>query len=161
MKVLFMCTHNSCRSILSEALFNTLAPAGFSACSSGSFPSGRVNPLTFTALARAGIATDGLRSKSSDEFEQDPPAIVITVCDNAAGEACPVYFGNALRAHWGLEDPSQLSKYNHQLSEAEIDQAFDHTLAVIRQRLLAFFALPFESLDAQQLQRELNRIGDI
>jgi arsenate reductase len=161
MKVLFMCTHNSCRSILSEALFNALAPAGFSACSSGSFPSGRVNPLTFRTLARAGIEIEGLRSKSSNEFEQDPPAIVITVCDKAAGEACPVYFGNALRAHWGLEDPSQLSKHNHQLSDAEIDQAFDNTLAIIRQRLLAFFALPFESLDAQQLHDELKRIGEI
>jgi arsenate reductase len=161
MKILFMCTHNSCRSILSEALFNAVAPEGFNACSSGSFPSGRVNPLTFAALVRAGISTDGLRSKSSSEFEQDVPDIVITVCDNAAGEACPMYFGNALRAHWGLEDPSQLSKHNHKLSEAEIDQAFDHTLDAIRQRLLAFFALPFESLNAQQLHSELQRIGEI
>lgn len=161
MNVLFMCTHNSCRSILSEALFNALAPAGFSACSSGSFPSGRVNPLTFTALSRAGIATDGLRSKSSDEFEHNAPDIVITVCDNAANEPCPAYFGSALLAHWGLEDPSQLCKHNTQLSETDIDQAFDRTLATIRKRLLAFFALPFESLEAQQLQNELNRIGNL
>lgn len=161
MKVLFMCTHNSCRSILSEALFNVLASEGFSAYSSGSFPSGHINPLTIAALVRAGIPTGGLRSKSSDEFEQNIPDIVITVCDNAAGEACPVYFGNALRAHWGLEDPSQLSKHHHMLSDAEINQAFDRTLAIIHQRLLAFFALPFESLDAQQLHSELNRIGEI
>lgn len=87
MKVLFMCTHNSCRSILSEAVFNHLAPEGMEAVSSGSFPSGRVNTRAIQTLKAAGIPTDGLSSKASDAFEESPPDIVITVCDRAAGEA--------------------------------------------------------------------------
>ncbi|WP_165679451.1 arsenate reductase ArsC, partial [Metapseudomonas otitidis] len=90
MRVLFMCTANSCRSILSEALFNHLAPDGFEAVSAGSHPKGQVLPRSLTTLARAGIATDGLSSKGNDAFEHSPPDIVVTVCDNAAGEACPV-----------------------------------------------------------------------
>ena len=96
MKVLFMCTHNSCRSILSEALFNHLAPEGVEAVSSGSFPSGRVNQRALQTLEAAGISTEGLSSKASDAFEGSPPDIVITVCDRAAGEACPIFFGLAL-----------------------------------------------------------------
>lgn len=154
MKVLFMCTHNSCRSILSEALFNHLAPAGFVGVSSGSHPSGRVNPRALQTLAAAGIATEGLSSKASDDFEQSPPNIVITVCDNAAGEACPLYFGTALKAHWGLVDPSAMTG-----SEAEIQAAFDRCLAKISERVQAFFALPFDTLSATELSVELDRIG--
>lgn len=105
MRVLFMCTANSCRSILSEAMFNHLAPDGFEAVSAGSFPKGQVLPRSLTTLQQAGISTEGLSSKGNDAFESNPPDIVITVCDKAAGEACPVYFGPALKAHWGLEDP--------------------------------------------------------
>ena len=108
MRVLFMCTANSCRSILSEAMFNHLAPQGFQAISAGSFPKGQVLPRSLTTLQEAGIAIDGLSSKGNDAFEANPPDIVITVCDKAAGEACPVYFGPALKAHWGLEDPSEV-----------------------------------------------------
>ena len=154
MKVLFMCTHNSCRSILSEALFNHLAPAGFFAVSSGSHPSGRVNPRALQTLADAGIATEGLSSKASDAFAQNPPNIVITVCDNAAGEACPLYFGTVLKAHWGLVDPSALTG-----SEAEIQAAFDQCLAKIAERVQAFFALPLATLKGTELSIELDRIG--
>jgi arsenate reductase len=154
MQILFMCTANSCRSILSEALFNHLAPPGFSAVSAGSFPGGRVLPRTLTALQRAGIATVGLSSKGNDAFADNPPEIVITVCDNAAGEACPIYFGPALKAHWGLEDPSAVSG-----DEAAIEAAFSATLERIEQRCRAFFALPFDSLSREELQRELDRIG--
>lgn len=108
MRVLFMCTANSCRSILSEAMFNHLAPPGFEACSAGSQPSGRVHPRSLATLEQAGIATHGLYSKGSEAFEGAPPDIVITVCDAAAGEACPLYLGAALKAHWGLADPSAL-----------------------------------------------------
>ena len=90
MRVLFMCTANSCRSILSEAMFNHLAPQGFEAISAGSFPAGQVLPASLTTLQEAGIATDGLYSKGNDAFQNNPPDIVITVCDKAAGEACPV-----------------------------------------------------------------------
>ncbi|MGN8275845.1 arsenate reductase ArsC [Pseudomonas sp. SMV71] len=156
MKVLFMCTHNSCRSILSEAMFNHLAPQGLEAVSSGSFPSGRVNARALQTLAAADIDTDNLSSKASDTFQDAPPDIVITVCDRAAGEACPIFFGPALKAHWGLADPSEATG-----SEAEISAAFETTLAKIRQRLDAFFALPLKTMSTEQLQAELNRIGTL
>jgi protein-tyrosine-phosphatase len=156
MKVLFMCTHNSCRSILSEALFNHLAPAGFEAVSSGSFPSGRVNPRALQTLEAAGIDTDGLGSKASDAFADSAPDVVITVCDRAAGEACPIFFGPSVKAHWGLADPSEVSG-----SEAEIEAAFQMTLGKIRKRVNAFLVLPFSRLSREQLQAELARIGSL
>jgi arsenate reductase len=154
MRILFMCTANSCRSILSEALFNHLAPAGFAAVSAGSFPKGQVLPRSLTTLQQAGIAIDGLHSKGNDAFEDNPPDIVITVCDKAAGETCPVYFGPALKAHWGLEDPSEVNG-----DEAAINAAFYATLARIELRCQAFLELPFARLSREQLQRELDRIG--
>ncbi len=156
MKVLFLCTANSCRSILSEAVFNHLAPADMNAFSAGSQPKGEVHPLSIAALQRAGISTDGLSSKSSDAHAELAPDFVITVCDKAAGEACPVFFGPAVKAHWGLSDPSDL-----QGSAAELDEAFDATLEHIKLRITAFLALPFEQLDAAQLKAELARIGTL
>jgi arsenate reductase len=154
MKVLFMCTANSCRSILSEALFNHLAPSEHQAVSSGSFPRGEVLPRTLVTLREAGIATEGLSSKGNDAFEGCPPDIVITVCDKAAGEACPVYFGPALKAHWGLEDPSHVEG-----DEATINAAFHTTLAHIEARCRAFLALPLADMSRDELQQALNRIG--
>ncbi|MDO1434436.1 MULTISPECIES: arsenate reductase ArsC [Pseudomonas] len=156
MKVLFLCTANSCRSILSEAMFNHLAPTGMKAFSAGSQPKGEAHPLSIAALQRAGISTDGLSSKSSDAHAELAPDFVITVCDKAAGEACPVFFGPAVKAHWGLSDPSDL-----QGSAAELDEAFDATLEHIKRRITAFLALPFEQLDAAQLKAELARIGTL
>ncbi|MDD2048735.1 arsenate reductase ArsC [Pseudomonas putida] len=156
MRVLFMCTANSCRSILSEAMFNHLAPEGFEAVSSGSFPKGVVHPLSLATLQQAGIAIEGLRSKGNDCFEENPVDIVITVCDKAAGEACPAYFGPALKSHWGLEDPSDVSGDN-----AVVAAAFRATLGHIEQRCKAFFELPFSSLSRDQLKRELDRIGTL
>lgn len=155
MKVLFMCTHNRCRSILSEAVFNHLAPDGFEAVSAGSHPSGEVSLLTLNALKRAGITTEGFYSKSSDVFADAPPDVVITVCDRAAGEACPVYFGHALKTHWGLEDPSAL-----EASEADIQQAFEKTLRIIEQRVQAFLALPFDRLNRDELRSAVNALGN-
>lgn len=154
MRVLFMCTANSCRSILSEALFNHIAPPGFDAVSAGSFPKGQVLPRSLLTLEQAGIATAGLSSKGNDAFADNPPDIVITVCDKAAGEACPVYFGPALKAHWGLEDPSEVHG-----DEAQVDAAFRATLAQIERRCRAFFALPFADLERDALKRELDRIA--
>ncbi|MBP3999155.1 arsenate reductase ArsC [Pseudomonas koreensis] len=156
MRVLFMCTANSCRSILSEAMFNHLAPAGFEAVSAGSFPKGQVLPRSLTTLQAAGISIDGLTSKGNEAFEGNPPDIVITVCDKAAGEACPVYFGPALKAHWGLEDPSDVRG-----DEDTIDAAFRATLARIETRCRAFLALPFAQLDRDALKRELDRISTL
>ena len=154
MKVLFMCTANSCRSILSEAVFNHLAPQGFEAISSGSFPKGQVLPRSLSALQAAGISTEGLYSKGNDAFEGSPPDLVITVCDKAAGEACPVYFGPALKAHWGLEDPSDV-----QGDDEDLNAAFNATMDIIATRCQAFFALPFARLGPVELKAELDRIA--
>ena len=154
MRVLFMCTANSCRSILSEAMFNHLAPEGFAAISAGSFPKGQVHPRSLSTLEQAGISIEGLSSKGDDAFSDNPPDIVITVCDKAAGEACPLYFGPALKAHWGLEDPSDVVG-----DEATVDAAFRATLARIEQRCRAFLALPFDTLGRDELKHELDRIG--
>ncbi|MBD9427797.1 arsenate reductase ArsC [Pseudomonas sp. PDM15] len=156
MRVLFMCTANSCRSILSEAMFNHLAPEGFEAVSSGSFPKGRVLPRSLTTLQQAGISIEGLSSKGNDAFESNPPDIVITVCDKAAGEACPVYFGPALKTHWGLADPSDV-----QGDESEVDAAFQATLKKIELRCREFLALPFGQLSRDELKRALDIIGTL
>ena len=154
MRVLFMCTANSCRSILSEALFSHLAPPGFEALSSGSFPKGQVLPRSLSTLQQAGISIEGLSSKGNDAFEGSPPDIVITVCDKAVGEGCPVYFGPALKSHWGLEDPSDV-----QGDEAAIDAAFRTTLAHIERRCKAFLDLPFNRLSRTELKTALDDIG--
>ena len=131
MNILFLCTGNSCRSIIAEALFRAMAPAGFAAQSAGSKPAGYVHPRAFEALTEAGIATQGLESKSWDNLPQ-PPAVVITLCAGAAGEACPVYFGNVVRSHWGMPDPAGV-----QGDEATIRAAFAETVAVLRGRIAA------------------------
>lgn len=156
MRVLFMCTANSCRSILSEAVFNHLAPQGIEAISSGSFPKGQVLPRSLSTLQQAGISIDGLYSKGNDAFEGNPPDIVITVCDKAAGESCPVYFGPALKAHWGLEDPSDVTG-----DEAAIDAAFNATLARIEKRCQAFLALSLGTISRDALKTELERIATL
>ena len=154
MKVLFMCTANSCRSILSEAMFNHLAPPGFEAISAGSFPKGQVLPRSLSTLQAAGISIEGLYSKGNEAFQDSPPDVVITVCDKAAGEACPVYFGPAVKTHWGLEDPSEV-----QGDEAQVEAAFKATLDIITARCEAFFALPFAHLSPNKLKAELHRIA--
>jgi len=156
MRILFMCTANSCRSILSEAMFNHLARPGFEAVSSGSYPKGQVLPRSLSTLQQAGIGIDGLYSKGNDAFEDNPPDIVITVCDKAAGESCPVYFGPALKAHWGLADPSDVIG-----DDAAVDAAFAATLAIIERRCATFLGLPFKALSRAELQRELDRIGSL
>ncbi|MFI8607922.1 arsenate reductase ArsC [Pseudomonas sp. NPDC077649] len=156
MKLLFLCTANSCRSILSEALFNHLAPAGLRAYSAGSQPRGEVHPLSLAALRRAGIACEGLHSKACEAHAELAPDLVITVCDKAAGESCPVFFGPAAKAHWGLCDPSELTGCTR-----EIEAAFDSALTIIRTRVEAFLALPLQHLSRAQLQAELARIGTL
>lgn len=129
MNILFLCTGNSCRSIIAEALFRSMAPTGFTAQSAGSKPAGYVHPRALEALAEAGIATQGYESKSWDNLQQKPD-VVITLCAGAAGEACPVYFGNVVRSHWGMSDPAGV-----QGGEAAIKAAFAETLAVLRRRI--------------------------
>ncbi|MDI1332404.1 arsenate reductase ArsC [Pseudomonas sp.] len=154
MKILFLCTANSCRSILCEAVFNHLAPQGMKAYSAGSQPKGDVHPLSLKTLENAGMSTLGLFSKSSDVHVNLAPDFVITVCDKAAGEACPVFFGPATKAHWGLTDPSE-----YYGTQEEIDAAFEATLEQIKTRIEAFLALPLARLSAEQLKAELALIG--
>jgi len=139
MNILFLCTGNSCRSIIAEALFRSMAPAGHSAQSAGSKPAGYVHPRALEALGEAGISTEGLVSKSWDDLPQKP-SVVITLCANAAGEACPVYFGNVVRSHWGMPDPASA-----QGDEAAIKAAFANTLTVLRRRVTALV----QALEAQ------------
>lgn len=154
MKILFLCTGNSCRSILSEALFNAQAPVGFEACSAGSHPSGQVHSLTLKTLQSLNIPTESLFSKNMQACEAFAPEIVVTVCSEAANESCPLYLGNALKVHWGLDDPSHLD-----LPEAEKLQAFHSTVQHIQRRFDAFFALNFGQLNAQELAKALEKIA--
>jgi arsenate reductase (thioredoxin) len=154
MKVLFLCTANSARSILAEAVLAHLAPAGWRAMSAGSHPSGRVHPRSLALLGREGIRVDGLASKSWHELPADPD-IVITVCAAAAGEACPLFEGEALRAHWGVDDPAAVTG-----SEADIDAAFERAYRTLRARIEAMLALdPATLADRGALASALAAIG--
>jgi arsenate reductase len=155
MNVLFLCTGNSCRSILAEAVFNHLAPIGWRAMSAGSQPTGQVHPRSLALLAREGIAAEGLHSKSWDNLPATPD-IVITVCSGAAGETCPAYLGPVLRAHWGVEDPAHATG-----TENEIDAAFATAYRILRSRIEAFLALPLAELktDRARLKAELECIA--
>jgi arsenate reductase (thioredoxin) len=130
LKVLFICTHNRCRSILSEAITNHLAQGRIKAYSAGSQPSGQVHPLTIKYLKERGIATESLRSQSWNDFENMDLDLVITVCDSAANEACPVWFGNIRKLHWGLPDPSKLEG-----TDEEKKKAFYAVMDTIEERV--------------------------
>jgi protein-tyrosine-phosphatase len=155
--VLFLCTGNSARSIMAEAILAKLGQGKFQAFSAGSQPKGRVNPQTVQLLQSLGYDTSRLRSKSWAEFAKPgAPALdfVFTVCDNAAGETCPVWPGQPMTAHWGVPDPAEA-----QGSEAEIALAFKDAYRMLHQRIGIFTALPIASLDQLSLQRRLAAIG--
>ncbi len=155
--VLVLCTGNSARSIMAEALLNTLGQGRLHAYSAGSHPTGWVHPLALELLRALDYPTASLRSKSWDEFAQPdapPMAIIITVCDNAAGEACPVWPGQPITAHWGFADPATANG-----SEAERRHAFARIFRQIQDRVQQLLALPLSELEADVLQRELIRIG--
>ncbi|MEB2399956.1 arsenate reductase ArsC [Parapusillimonas sp. JC17] len=157
MNVLFLCTGNSCRSILAEATFNHLAPTGWEAMSAGSHPTGQVHPRSLALLAREGISVDGYFSKAWDNLPHTPD-VVVTVCASAAGETCPAYLGPAIRTHWGVEDPAHATG-----TDDEIDAAFDAAYRILRTRIEAFLALSLTDLknDPTRLKAELDRIGDL
>ena len=156
MNVLFLCTGNSCRSILGEATFNHLAPEGWHAMSAGSKPTGKVHPRSLALLEREGIAIDGYHSKSWDALPVTP-VIFITVFSCAAGETCPAYLGPVLRTHWGVDDPAHATG-----TDLEIDAAFMAAYRTLRRRIEAFVALPLHDLqqDRALLKLELDRIGE-
>ena len=156
--VLFLCTGNSARSILAEAILNHKAKGAFTAYSAGSHPSGTVRPEALAQLAAAGLPTDGLRSKSWDEFA-GPTAprmdFVFTVCDNAANEACPFWPGQPMTAHWGIPDPTAVTG-----TPEEIARAYRDAFTILDRRISLFLALPLATLQQLSLQRELNQIGN-
>jgi arsenate reductase len=155
--VLFLCTGNSARSILAEAILNKLGAGTFKAYSAGSQPKGQVNPHTIQLLHSLGYDTSGFRSKSWNEFARGDGLrfdFVFAVCDNAAGETCPVWPGQPMTAHWGIPDPAEATG-----SPAEIALAFKEAYRMLFQRIGAFTALPLRSLDQLSLQNKLRKIG--
>jgi arsenate reductase len=155
--ILVLCTGNSARSILAEALFNTLGAERFKAYSAGSHPTGRVNPFAVEQVRALGSPVDALRSKSWDEFAQaGAPRMdfIVTVCDNAAGEACPLWPGQPVTAHWGFPDPAAVAG-----TDEEKRAAFALALRQIRNRVQLFLSLPLETLDRMAIETRMKAIG--
>ena len=162
MKILYICTHNRCRSILSEAITNHFSADKYGktgkilAKSAGSQPVGEVHPLSIQYLQEADISTDGLCSQSWDEFEEFEPDLVVTVCDSAAAETCPVWFGKSLKVHWGLVDPSKL-----QGSETQVAEAFKATIEQVKQRVYQLVNLDVDVKDKVAFKTALANLGAV
>jgi len=155
--VLFLCTGNSARSIMAEAILNRKGKPTFAAYSAGSHPAGRVRPEALKQIEMADLSTEGLRSKSWDEFAK-PGApqmnFVFTVCDNAAKEICPIWPGQPMTAHWGVPDPAAVAG-----TPEEIERAFRDAFMILDRRISLLLSLPLVSLDKLAIQKEINRIG--
>jgi arsenate reductase (thioredoxin) len=157
--VLFLCTGNSARSIMAEAILNAQADLRFTAFSAGSHPTGKVRTEALQVLVANNVPTTGLRSKSWNEFvHPDAPKIdfVFTVCDNAAREACPLWPGQPVTAHWGVPDPAAVTGSAH-----EIERAFRDAFLLLRRRIALFLSLPVASIDRLALERQLRQIGSV
>jgi arsenate reductase len=155
--VLFICTHNSARSILAEALLNHFGGGRFKGYSAGSFPSGTVNPMALATLERLRVPVVDARSKNWEEFAAPgAPALdfVFTVCDNAAGEVCPIWPGQPMSAHWGVPDPSALEGTGE-----EVERAFRDTALILKRRIELLLALPLHKLDTLAIKRQVEDIG--
>jgi arsenate reductase len=155
--ILFLCTGNSARSILAEAIANKDGGGKFAAFSAGSFPKGEVHPQALALLRRLGYRTAGLRSKSWDEFVGEGAStfdFIVTVCDNAAGEVCPIWPGQPMRAHWGIPDPAAATG-----NDAQIALAFNEAYRVLKNRIDLLISLPIDNLDTLSLKRRLDEIG--
>jgi len=156
LNVFVICTGNSCRSVMGEALLNHLGEGRIKAYSAGSHPIGRINTGTLATLKRHNLPTEGYQSQSWEDFEDTPMDIVITVCDNAAGETCPVYLGKAVRAHWGVSDPGHVDG-----TETEKIAAFEKTFEILEKRVKKMLELDLEHMPEQELTPRLNAIGKI
>jgi arsenate reductase len=152
--VLVLCTGNSCRSVMGEALVNHLGGGRFKAYSAGSNPIGRINAGALATLARHNLPTDGYTSKSWEALEGVDFDILIAVCDSAAGETCPVYLSSAIRTNWGVADPGHVEG-----TPEEVIAAFEATFATLKHRITRLVELPIESMSREQLSEELDRIG--
>src|ERR1035437_576773 len=159
LNVLFLCTGNSARSILAESILNQIGKGRFKAFSAGSHPSGTVNPYVLELLKQQGLPSVDLRSKSWDEFATpDAPVLdfVFTVCDNAAGEVCPIWPGQPMTAHWGIEDPAAIEG-----DDAARRDAVSTAFCLLNRRISLFISLPMSRLDAMSLKHELDAIGKL
>lgn len=154
--VLFLCTGNSARSILAEAILNHTGQGRFQAFSAGSSPTGKVNPFALELLQKQGIDTTSFRSKSWDEFVGIPLDFVFTVCDNAAGEVCPAWIGQPITAHWGIEDPAAVEG-----TDDDKRRAFFKAFSLLQRRIGLFTSLPIDKLDQLALKKELSQIGNL
>jgi len=150
MKILYICTHNRCRSILSEAITNHFSNGRFQAFSAGSQPVGEVHPLTIRYLKEHNIPTDSLSSKSWSDFKVSKPDVIVTVCDSAANEVCPNWFGNCIQLHWGLTDPSKIDG-----DEQTKRLAFNDTITIIKKRIERLNAIEPEKLSKTELKKSL------
>ncbi|WP_226703126.1 arsenate reductase ArsC [Microbulbifer elongatus] len=154
MKILYICTHNRCRSILSEAITNQYGQGRLEARSAGSQPSGEVHPLSLKYLAEQGISTQGLSSKSWDNLDGWVPDVAVTVCDSAAGEACPIWLGDALKVHWGLADPSKLEGTDEEKAEA-----FRETIKEIINRVQRMLEIDIDREHGNTLLESLTQLA--
>ena len=156
MKLLFICTHNACRSVLGEVIARTLGKGRLETASAGSAPRGVVHPLTLKYLSKHAYSIEGLTSQSWDELSDFEPDVVITVCDSAAGETCPVWMGTTLKVHWGLPDPSK----GHANEQEEVE-AFAHVINALEKRINTLLEKDFEQMDSDQLKTELLQLGEL
>lgn len=156
LNVFVVCTGNSCRSVMGEALFNELGKTRIQAFSAGSHPIGRINGGALATLKRHNLPTEGYQSQSWEDFKDQPMDFVITVCDNAAGETCPAYLTEAVRAHWGVSDPGHVEG-----SEEEKIAAFEETFRILTLRVTKMLALKLEKISPKELSNQLNAIGKL
>lgn len=154
MKLLFICTHNRCRSILAEAITNHFSDSKIIAASAGSSPQGEVHPLSLKYLAEQKISIEGLRSQSWNEFEDFNPDAVLTLCDSAVNETCPIWFGKSVQVHWGLADPSKAD-----VGQAAQRALFNNTIEVLERRIKALLKVDLATLDGVSLQNKLRQIA--
>jgi len=155
-KILVLCTGNSCRSVMAEGLLNHYGAGRIEAVSAGSHPTGQVHPMSLATLEAHGIKSDGYSSKSWDVFSGQPMDAVITVCDNAAGETCPLFFGSPVKAHWGVPDPAHFEG-----TDAEKQTEFNRVFDMLERRVKALVKLPIETMDKVELTQRLNEIGEV
>ncbi len=156
LNVFVICTGNSCRSVMGEALFNELGKNRIQAFSAGSHPIGRINDGALATLKRHNLPTEGYQSQSWEDFKDQPMDFVITVCDNAAGETCPAYLTEAVHAHWGVSDPGHVEG-----TEEEKIAAFEETFRLLTLRVTKMLALELEKISPEELSTELNNIGKL
>ncbi|MEM7359493.1 MAG: arsenate reductase ArsC [Pseudomonadota bacterium] len=153
-RFLFICTHNRCRSILAEAITRQLGDGQIEAASAGSQPAGEIHPLSLRFLREHGIDTSGLKNQSWHEFEHFQPHAILTMCDQAAEEVCPVWFGASQRQHWGLTDPSRVTG-----SDEDVRRAFQYTIKEIERRVKSLLEQDVANMDSQELAYHLKRLA--